>query len=169
MITTESLTQKVRTMETVKQPLIQIDEIMETENTEPQNNQKYETVIIERDYLFKLKGRLETVRETISEFSCSKNDRSLLSKMNSICKENEYCMSDKCPSQLSKFCNSYSSLMCLALKQTKSYNPEVETKEKYMSDKNTRNLSGIKYQDDMNLSPNIKRNNTVYDKGNDII
>ena len=67
MITTESLTQKVRTMETVKQPLIQIDEITETENTEPQNNQKYETVIIERDYLFKLKGRLETVRETISE------------------------------------------------------------------------------------------------------
>ena len=47
MITTESLTQKVRTMETVKQPLIQIDEITETENTEPQNNQKYETVIIE--------------------------------------------------------------------------------------------------------------------------
>lgn len=89
--------------------------------------------------------------------------------MNSICKENEYCMSDKCPSQLSKFCNSYSSLKCLALQQTKSYNPEVETKEKYMSDKNTRNLSGIKYQDDMKLSPNIKRNNTVSNKGNDII
>ena len=40
----------------------------ETQNTQP----KTETSYVERDCILKPKGRLETVRETNSEFSCSK-------------------------------------------------------------------------------------------------
>ena len=81
-------------------------------HTETQNTQaKTETSCIERDFILKPKGRLETVRETNSEFSCSKKAdeaKNPLSKKNSLyiggnlIYENSSYVSGESPSQLSK-------------------------------------------------------------------
>ena len=155
-------------------------------HTETQNTQaKTETSYVERDFILKPKGRLETVRETNSEFSCSKKADEIknpLSKKNSLyiggnlIYENSSYISGESPSQLSKLAShSCASFKFKVLHQASSYNPEIDNKEKYLSDDNTKNTSFTKNNDkeknlfEVDESKVIKRGHTIQNKTNHII
>lgn len=152
----------------------------ETQNTQP----KTETSYVERDCILKPKGRLETVRETNSEFSCSKKAdeaKNSFSKKNSLyiggnlIYENSSYVSGESQSQLSKFAgNSCSSFKFKVLPQASSY-PEIDNKDKYLSNDNTKNTSFTKNNDkdksifEVDESNIIKRGHTIQNKTNHII
>lgn len=131
----------------------------------------------------KPKGRLETVRETNSEFSCSKKadePKNSISKKNSLyiggnlIYENSSYISGESQSQLSKLAgNSCSSFKFKVLHQACSYNPEIENKDKYLSNDNTKNTSFTKNNDkslfEVDESNIIKRGYTSQNNTNHII
>ena len=133
----------------------------ETQNTQP----KTETSYVERDCILKPKGRLETVRETNSEFSCSKKAdeaKNSFSKKNSLyiggnlIYENSSYVSGESQSQLSKFAgNSCSSFKFKVLHQASSYNIEIDNKDKSIFEVDESNI--------------IKRGHTIQNKTNHII